>query len=334
MSLRTLFLAHAERDHEFACRLAGFLEFGCSVVCYADEGLLSPGQDLIAKAEDGLSADILVLLLSEASCPARWPRERWEPVLFEQARNFGVEVVTVLLDGCPFPALLQRRNFIDATANRLSAMRLLKRRIWLTDRGPGHSITQDFSTDLEDLYSALADKASTLEASGAAATRFAKEANLEFEAVLWIPCHGRSLAQVAGELGSQLSLALEDTADQNCRKIRDFLFSRRCLLVLDAPAPECIAALVPQGRTSTLVTLEPVSVVETPDSLAYARTLVSFRRYAEAYDLFYRLLDSGIAPETCARELTWICEHWGHLQEANALRFYYGPQPSEQLLLF
>jgi hypothetical protein len=45
-------------------------------------------------------------------------------------------------------------------------------------------------------------------------------------------------------------------------------------------------------------------------------------------------LKSGIEPQSCARELVWICERWDRLDEANALRSYFGPSPSEQLLLF
>ena len=334
MSLRTIFLAHAEADHEFARRLTEFLEFGCNVICDTDEGLILPGEDLIGKVENGLATDAIVLLLSEASCPARWPRERWEPVLFEEAHRARVELVTVLLSDCPFPTLLQRRNFVDARTNRLAALRLLKRWIWQRDRGPGQLLNAAFSADLEDFYSRLADKAGTLEVSGAAALRFAREASQQFEAVLWVPCFHRSLAQIAGELGSQLGLCLEGTTEENCRKIQDLLSARRCLLVLDAPDSNVVVALVPQGRTSTLVTFDSVSVVETPESLAYARTLISYRRYAEAYELLYCLLRSGVVPETCARELTWICEHWDRIEEANSLRFRYGPEPSEQLALF
>jgi hypothetical protein len=106
------------------------------------------------------------------------------------------------------------------------------------------------------------------------------------------------------------------------------------LLVLDAPAPELAAALVAHGRSSALLTPDPVLVAQTEESVVYARTLISSRRYAEAHELLYRLLESGVAPETCARELTWICEHWGRVEEANSLRFHYGPQPFEQLVLF
>ena len=334
MILRTIFLAHAEADHDFARRLADFLEFGCDVTCDAEEGVIRSGEDLISKAGEGLGADVVALLLSEASATIRWQRERWEPVLFDQTRGANTELATILLGECNFPALLRRRNFFDATTDRLAAMRKLKRWLWQREREPGDSASPVFAADLEDLYSGLADKAGTLEASGAAASRFAREASHDFEAVLWVPCHGRSLAQIAGELAGQLGLTLTGVAEENCRKMQDFLSGRRCLLVLDAPAPEFVTALVPQGRTSVLVTMEPVLAVETPGSIDYARTLVRSGRYAEAYELLYRLLDSGVATETCARELTWICEHWDRIEEANSLRFHYGPRPYEQLVLF
>jgi hypothetical protein len=213
--------------------------------------------------------------------------ERWEPVLFEQPRQQDVKVVTFLLAECSFPSLLQGQNFIDAAANRLTGMRPLKR--LLRERDPGRAPSMEFSSDLESLYSALADRAGTLEVSGAAAQRFAEQAAGDFDAVLWVPCHGRRLAQAAGELGSQLGLVLDGTAPENCNRIRDFLAARRCLVVLDAPTSEAAAALVPNGRTSTAVTLEPVNIVATPDSPAYARSLIAAARYAEAYEVLYGL---------------------------------------------
>jgi hypothetical protein len=330
----TIFLAHAERDQGFARELAAFLEFGCDATCYLEEGAVAEGGDLIAKARDGLVADVLVLLLSEASWPARRPRQQWEPVLFDQAREAATEVVSIALGECPFPELLRRRNFFDAATDPRAAMRKMKRWIWQRKRAPGIAPGAVFSRDLEAVYAAVADEAGVMGVSGELATRFAREAAEEFEAVLWVSARHRSLAQVSGEIGDQLGLALEGTAEQNCAALREFLSDRRCLLVLDSPDAEHASAVIPGGRTSTLVTEEPASVVELPESFERARMLIESRRYAEAYELLYRLLDAEISPEACARELTWICEHWGRIEEANALRFYYGPEPSAQLTLF
>ena len=92
--------------------------------------------------------------------------------------------------------------------------------------------------------------------------------------------------------------------------------------------------LIPRGRTSTLVTSNPVNVAETPKSLAHARKLISARRYAEAYELLHALLDSDVSTADCARELTWICEHWDRMEEADSLRTHYRLPPTEQMSLF
>ena len=332
--LTTAFFAHARADQQSARQLAEFLEFGCDLTCYIDEGLIRNEQDLISKAEDGLSADVLVLLLSPASSPTRWVREPWEPVLFDRARRAHVDVATVLLRDCSFPQLLRRRNFIDGTANRLMAGRVLKRWFWVREHGLGEPVSSNFSGGLDDLYSALADQAGTLAVSGSNASRFAKEAVQEFAAVLWVPCQGRTLAQAMGELGNQLGLTLDGPAKENCSRVRDLLAARRCLVVLDAPAPEVSAELIAGGRTSTAITRDAVQILETPETLPYARSLIAARRHAEAYELLYRLLDAVVDPETCARELTWICEHWDRAEEANVLRFDYGSPGAEQLKLF
>ena len=331
---RTLFLAHAEADGVFVRALAEFIEFGCDVICYVEEGAMPAGGNLLAKAEDGLAADVLALVLSAASCPRRWRRDEWEPILFDRTRSANVELITILLADCPFPDLLRRRNFFDARPGGLSATRLLKQWLWQAERGLTTAAAAVFPPDLEHLYAAVADRGGVLTVGGSAAAAFAREAACQFEAVFWLPCHRRTLAQAAGELGFDLGLTLAGTAEQNCRKMREILSARRCLLVLDAPTPEVARHLTAGGRSSTLVTDQPVKRSETPESLPYARTLLSAGRYAEAYELLYRLLGLGVAPEACARELTWICDRWDRPGEANSLRLQYGAAPSEQLTLF
>ncbi len=180
----------------------------------------------------------------------------------------------------------------------------------------------------------LADRAGTMHVNGAAAARFAKEAREEFEAVLWVPCHGRTLAQAAGELGHRLRLTLDRMVKENCGRIRELLTNHRCLVVLDAPTAEISRELTAGGRTSTAITDEVVRILETPETGAWARHLVAERRFAEAYELLYRRLDAVDDPDNCARELTWICEHWDRVDEANVLRLHYGRGEAEQLRLF
>jgi hypothetical protein len=334
LRLQTAFFVHAPADHQAARQLADFLESGCELTCFVDDGLIREGSDLISKAEEGFCAEVLVLLLSQASCPAPWVRERWEPLLFDRAKQEQVEVVPVLLSECTFPALLRRRNFIDATTNWVLARRLLKRWFWLHAKEPGLAPSWEISADLEDLYLTLADRASAMPVTASGARRFAKEAAEEFEVVLWVPCCGRTLAQAAGELSHQLGLTLDGPVLENCIRVREVLAKHRCLIVLDGPSAAVSRELTAGGRTSTAVTSDAVQILKTPETPAYARHLIGARRFAEAYELLYRLLDAVIDPDNCARELTWICEHWGRVEEANILRLNYGPPGMEQLTLF
>jgi hypothetical protein len=329
----SLFPAHDPADAPFAHELSAFLESGCDDVWVTPDGAIKPGQDLLSTAELGISSDILVLLLSSASNPRNWPRpDVWRPLLLPNPSETDTQVAIFLLEECTFPQLLRRGfRFFDATTGRIPALRRLKR--WLRGVQLGTSPAMAFSSDLDDLYRILADQPGRSTASGAIADRFAREATHDFEAVFWIPSSGRTLAQIAGELGSQLKMKLEGPVEDNCRRIKSVLAAMRCLLVLDAPQV-AVESLLRSGRTSVLFTSEPVHVVTDAPSLAAARALLSDGRFAEAYELFYQLLESGPDPEPCARGLIWICERWDRVDEANTLRFHLGPSPSEQLRLF
>jgi hypothetical protein len=210
-------------------------------------------------------------------------------------------------------------------------MRQLKRWIWGIRHGTSPAMT--LSPDLEPLYRTLADQPGTCTAPGAVAERFAHQAVRDFEAVAWVPGSGRNLTQVAGDLGAQLGMKLDGPLEDNCRRIRDVLSGRRCLVVLDGPQIP-VEPIMPSGRTSVLFTDEPVRKPDDGQTFADARALVLDRRFAEAYEILYRLFNAGVETESCARELVWICEHWDRVDEANELRFRFRPTSAEQMRLF
>jgi hypothetical protein len=330
--LLTVFVAHAEADAAFARQLGAFLEVGCDVSYFDRDGQIRPGEDLLATAENGLSADVLVLLMSPASNLPRWVRDRWEPVLVARAEEMGTRVAVMLLEECAFPALLRRgAGFCDATVGRMWALRRLKRWIWGIALGTEPALT--YSSDLEPLYLKVADCAGVSTAPPAMARRFAREAAREFEAVLWVPAHRRSLAQVVCEAGSQLGLRLAGPVEEDCRAVRSFLSKKRCLLVLDAPTVS-VEPLLPSGRSSVLYTSEPERLVADVPTVPRARHLLAAGRVSEAHEILQQLYETGIDTEQCARELVWIYEQWDRMEEANRLRFLVGPAPSEQLRLF
>jgi hypothetical protein len=314
-------IAHAAPDQFYAQQLAAFLEAGCDVRC--DPGLLGAGQDLVELAEQ--CADPLILLLSKDSWPKRLPRERWDPLLLE------IPLACVLLNPCPFPELLRRRAFFDNEDP--NAARGVKRWVWQQRRESSEAVRFQWSEDLEQLYVAVADRIGTQAASAEQARRFAREASAEFERVIWIPCQGRTLAELTGELGTGLGLTMDEPEKHNRRRVLQTLQERRCLVVLDGPSEEARAALAIGGRCSVLATTEPLEIRETPRTFSYARELVRNRRYAEAYDLLYLLMEDSVETGACARELAWICEHWGRTAEAERLR-QHDPAPVRQMGLF
>jgi hypothetical protein len=325
--LLNIFILHAANDAPFADELKCFLETGCDGICITPDSAIRPGQDLLSTAETVDSADVLVLLLSPASNPVRWRREIWEPMIAGHTH-----VLTFLLEECTFPPLLRRGlGFFDGTITRLAAMRQLKRWIWGIRHGT--SPAMNLSSDLEPLYVALGDRPGIATASGPMAERFAQQAFRDFEGVFWVPSRGRAPVEIAGDLGAQLEMTLDGPLAENCRRIRDVLAARRCLVVFDAPEV-VLDAIVPSGRTSVLFTAEAVRIVDDVRNFAAARALVVARRFAEAYEILYELFNAGIETEACARELVWICEHWDRVEEANALRFQFRPSSAEQMRLF
>jgi hypothetical protein len=322
-----IFLAHAAADAAFVAELSAFLEAGCDGVCVAADSAIQPGQDLLSTAEMTDADDVLVFVLSAASNPSRWLREVWEPLVAGRPR-----VSTFLLEECTFPLLLRRGSgFCDGTGSRLMAMRRLKR--WIMGIRQGASPGMAFSAELEPLYVGLADRPGVLTVSGPMAERFTREASRDFEAVVWVAGRGRSLAQVAGDAGAQLEMTLDGPVEDNCRRLRETLAVRRCLVVFDAPDVS-VDAMLPSGRTSVLFTTEAVKLAGERRDFAAARELVVARRFAEAYEILYELFHAGMETDACARELVWICEHWDRVDEANALRFRFQPAVAEQMRLF
>jgi len=91
-----VFPCYATPDRELVHELAAFLERGAGVEVLLEEGEMAPGGDLIAKVEEGLAADVVLVLLSPEAAPPRWVLERWKSVLWEQAAEVGTALATLL----------------------------------------------------------------------------------------------------------------------------------------------------------------------------------------------------------------------------------------------
>lgn len=115
----TVFPCHARQDRQFVRDLADFLERGANLELFVDDGEIRPGETLISKAADGLQADVILVILSSDSVPARWVREEWTSAFWRQPEAAEVQLACVLYRDCAFPGLLRRRNFFDLTLAEL-----------------------------------------------------------------------------------------------------------------------------------------------------------------------------------------------------------------------
>jgi hypothetical protein len=264
-----VFPCYSTSDRELVHQLAAFLERGAGVEVLLEEGEMPPGADLIAKVEEGLSADVVLVLLSPEAVPPRWILERWKSVFWEQAAEVGTPLATLLCADAKFPDLLRRKNFFDLRQDRVAAFRAIKR--WLMSLAPvpqqapfAPARQPSFNgrdAEMETLCTLLADAPgmAVVEAAAGAgktalALEFARRHREDFDAVFWLTCGSRSAAALAGDLAAQLGVRLDRDLESNLNELRRLCARYRCLLVLDGAMAATAALLAPRGRTSVLLT--------------------------------------------------------------------------------
>jgi hypothetical protein len=347
----TLFPVYAPADRALARKLAEFLERGADVRVFLEEGEVGAGEDLLSKARDGRTADMVVVLFSRESMSLSpsWARAQWEGPLVAEPAAEGVRMAFLRCDECVPPKVLEPQF----TARQF---RQLKR--WLR---VGQSLPPaNTNSDVEILGIALADRPGYETTDSADLAReFAEAFRDDFDAVLFLDCAERSLAALAGDLAAQLGLRLEGPLERNLARIREFCAPRRCLLVLEDPRTADAMELVLEGRCSTLVSQapapagapDPIRELQSafhepqtpwPDLCAHARQgrrlLRDAGRIAELYELMQQwhagaeARDDRAVLDESARELVWILEGWGMADEAHRLDYRRATEFDDQMM--
>ncbi|MDE3195953.1 MAG: toll/interleukin-1 receptor domain-containing protein [Acidobacteriota bacterium] len=261
MSRLSVVLCYAHDDECAARDLAAFLE--CNLDCEVSlgEGVIDAAQDLIAAAERGLSADAALVLLSPASVPKVWKRERWEPVFFGDPSEEGPWLGFALLGECRFPELLRRRVFFDFSRDARQGAREVRH--WLMRREGVAAKTSEYA----DLRAAVADQPGTAHGIPSDVARaFALAYGADFEAVHRVACHGRTAAGILGDLGYSMGVPMTGNAVQNRAALENACRSHRWLLILEDLPPEQGDLAAPGGRASVIAavseTVAPAASLE------------------------------------------------------------------------
>jgi len=351
--IQTLFPVYAPADRALAARLAKFLEQGADVRVFLEEGELQAGEDLLSKARDARTADMVVVLFSRGAMALSpgWARAQWQGPLVDEPAAENVRIAFLRCDDCVPPKVL-------APQFGVRQLRQLKR--WVRGREAGQALPPG-DPDLEILGIALADRPGfeSVECPGVA-RRFAETFGEDFDGVFFVDCAGRSLAALAGDLACQLGLRLEGPLEQNLERLREFCEPRRFLVVLeDAGTPEALELAV-GGRCSTLASQAPAppaardSVRDAQSAFRAARApwpelcgharqgrrlLRAAGRLAELHELMRQwhaaaevYVDRDALDES-ARELVWILEGWGFGEEARSIERRRAAECDQQMLL-
>jgi hypothetical protein len=229
------FLCHAPVDAPVARELAQWLELNTPCRIRLSECGEGAAHDMVEAADQGMSCESVVLLLSPASVRGEWKRDRWEEVLINQPQaGDAAALACLLLADCKFPHLLRRRDFfVDSLAGRRALKRWLmarRTRVRSLPTGPADAGAEA----VEDLRCRLADSPGfASDVPRDLALAFARECARDFEGAVWVDGTRRSMAGIAGDLGHALGLALHGPPADSIERLQDFCASRRLLVVFD-----------------------------------------------------------------------------------------------------
>ena len=347
-----------------ADRIASFLEAGGDARVFLAEGEIGPDENLLAKAREAQTADVILVLFSHHCALPPGTRSQWEPVLVEEPKANGARIGFVQCDDWPPPRTLLPR--FDCRGPTASGLRKLKRWVrdrtatWIPTESAGFTGTQQ---DLDDLGGAIADRPGVRSTGSVAlAYAFVRAYAEDFDEVFRLECAGRTPAALAGDLGAQIGLPLESDLPGNIEKLRVFCSARRFLVLLEDPEGVQAGQFTFGGNGSTLMVAES-GPMERPCAESLRAIQSEFahpggdwvelcrlarigrrvardeKRIAELYELLLQWHalaetrgDRKILDES-AGEMVWVLKGWGRYAEAARLERRRVTEFGEQMTL-
>jgi hypothetical protein len=344
--------------------IASFLEAGGQARVFLAEGQIGPHEDLLAKAREAQTADVILVLFSSHCALPPGTRSQWEPVLVEEPKAMGIRIGFVQCDEWDPPRTLLPR--FDCRGPFPSGLRKVKR--WVRSRAatwrPAEGV--EFTgapEELDGLGSAIADRPGVRSiGSVALAYAFIGAYAEDFDEVFRLECAGRTPAAVAGDLGAQIGLGMEGDLPGNLERLREFCSARRFLVLFESPQGVHAGLFDFGGNCSTLIVAEsgpmaPLcaeSLRAIQSELAHPggdwlelcrlarigrRIARDQNRIAELYELlvnWHALADArgdrDVLDES-AREMVWVLEGWERFDEASRLESRRVTEFGEQMTL-
>lgn len=117
-----VFICHSSSDKRFAKKLnTNLVSFGFRT--WFDEAEILPGDSLIGKIEEGLSAsDYLVVILSPGSVNSEWCKRELRSALTFEISGKPLKVIPIIAKRCEIPPFLADKLYVDFTGDYVLAL--------------------------------------------------------------------------------------------------------------------------------------------------------------------------------------------------------------------
>lgn len=236
-------LIFAAEDREVAREVAHRLEQGAQARVWLEE-VREPVNETW---DQGMASAGVVLLLSPDSVPTSAGREDWAGLL---AYTGVPPVARLLVRPCAYPRLLERSLFFQWSDP--DVLRKLHRwAIRLHGDEPLRPAATTYEGSTEELWLWLADRPGVMRVDDLAQARqFAHESADWFRDVMRVPCAGRSLPMIVGEIALSMGIKLHGTLEDACELVSAALADARVLLLLEGM--ETDAPFFVEGEASVL----------------------------------------------------------------------------------
>ena len=130
-----VFLCHAPSDGEIAGRIKARLDARAEAKVWLEACGRDTEQTMAVAWEGGSSSAAILLLLSPDAVPQRLRRDDWQLLLDHIEGHAEPPVGALVLAACPYPPLLERKNFFRLSDGAMATLRAIER--WIIALHPG-----------------------------------------------------------------------------------------------------------------------------------------------------------------------------------------------------